>query len=87
MGSSSMPTFRVEYNSTPYLASGSWRVKDNGRPSTKNLAAHVERLRASFLPGGANQHIGALWGYDALVIRSARVVRQATGDVVATWEQ
>ena len=35
-----------------------WRVKDYGKPTTRNLKKYVDNYNESLKPGGVNQHIG-----------------------------
>lgn len=85
MGRSITPTFRLEGTAVgdadgrrfPILQA--WETKYAGRPSDATLAAHVKVAEAATLPGGVNAHLGAER------ITTARVVRQSTGEVVATF--
>jgi hypothetical protein len=74
MGRSYTPTFRVEYNGGAQMC---WDSKRDGRPTEANLDAWRDGYNASFQPGGVNGHLA---GYR---IGAARLVRQATGEVVA----
>jgi hypothetical protein len=57
-----------------------WRTRQAGRPTTANLAAHVEAFEASTEPGGCNAHLGATR------VTSARIRRnQLRGVVVASY--
>lgn len=56
-----------------------WRVKESGRPTDENLAAYVQAFEDSTKPGGVNAHLGRE------VVSSAKVRRQSTGEVVATY--
>ena len=58
-----------------------WDTKHAGRPSDSTLKAWVEHFEASTKTGGCNAHLGAT------VVWSAKVVRQATGETVATYKQ
>ena len=74
------PTHRVEY----------FRVIANGRPvhhtpsafrgraSDARLAEYIKGLEDSTLPGGCNEHLGCTRS------GAARIIRQATGETVAT---
>lgn len=79
--SSITPTFRVELRVIgSHWTPAAWPTKHAGRPSDATLAAYVASLEASTRPGGVNAHLGET------VVRTAKVVRQSTGDVVATYE-
>ena len=85
MGRSTTPTFRIEGTATRisdgrrFPVHQAWLTKYAGRPTDETLAAHVKVAEASTAPGGVNEHLGAER------IGFARVVRQATGEVVATY--
>ena len=89
MSRHSTPTFRIEYPSVrdaeterPIgFTSGGWDTKHCGRPTDASLARWVASLEASMLPGGCNAHIGIC------VVRHARVVRQASGEIVAMFRR
>lgn len=51
-----------------------------GKPSDANLKAYVVHFERSTHAGGVNAHIGRQ------TVQSARIVRQATDAVVATYE-
>lgn len=81
MGYSTTPTFAVHFaipgqRWTP----AAWNTKRDGRPSEATLARYIEALEASTAPGGCNAHLGKV------TVTSARVVRQSTGETVATYE-
>ena len=63
-----------------YTTPTGWDTKHAGRPSDATLKAHVERFEASCQPGGVNSHIGPL------VVWSAKIIRQSTGEVIATYK-
>ncbi len=81
MSRSTTPTYRIEFTEVYDLATGrrtgmtpsGWR----GQATAARLLEHLERLNASFLPGGCNDHCGRLF------VATARLVRQATGREVA----
>lgn len=78
--SSSIVPFVIRYTvDNGKWTPGAWRSKFNGRPTAKNLAAYVESMQASTLPGGCNAHLGAT------TILSATVTRQSDGAVVASF--
>lgn len=86
MSSSHTPTYRVEYSSVVDITRGqrvgmtpcAWRRPD-GRPTAANLERHVRGFEESTLPGGVNAHCGITR------VGSARLVRQADGEVMATY--
>lgn len=84
MGKIYTPTFRAEVkdNTSPVWISMVWNVKDHGRPSNNNAETFRVKLNSSFLPGGVNEHISKSAGF-LVHVNSVRVIRQATGDVVA----
>lgn len=79
----SPPTFRLEMTVTPgAVTTMFWRTNTKygyGRPNAKNLAAYVSKFEEASLPGGVNAHIGSI------KVVSARIVRQKTNEVVATY--
>ena len=84
MGKSITPTYRLELEGNLRATPMAWNVKEAGRPTAENLERAVQVLNASYAPAGCNRHVA-----DALEIEpvhtSARIVRQATGQVVAEW--
>ena len=86
MGRSTTPTYRVEYV-TPgfYIAPMAWRVKGYGvipgcgKPTDENLRKDVLFFEKSCKPGGPNEHLGPM------VVTSAKIVHQATDNIVATY--
>lgn len=87
MGRSITPPYRVEIEYTDgrnsrttwNLRSNNARVPADGKPTATNLARYVESFHASTAPDGANKHLAGL------KIETARIVRQATGETMATW--
>jgi hypothetical protein len=82
MGRITTPTYRLEitdhtgeFGMTPMA----WRVRDGGKPTTENIDKWVTAFEASLLTH--NKHLGIF------SIKSARIVRQSTGDVVAEWQR
>lgn len=76
MSKSTFPAYRLEMVGTTAWA---WNVKDHGKPNAANLAKVVERFAASTQPGGCNEHLGVQ------PLRNARLIRQRTDEVVATY--
>jgi len=82
MGTTTTPTFRVELT-TVRLRDGKrfhdvligWR----GRATDAKLAEYVETFDAATRAGGVNAHLGVQQ------TTRAKVVRQATGETVATF--
>jgi hypothetical protein len=83
MGRITTPTFRVEVliSGWRFAPFGGWDTRTAGRPSERNLEGYVRRFERSTLPGGANEHLGPT------EVRSAVVIRQSTGDTVATFRR
>lgn len=81
MGRTITPTYRTEIKvAGPYAwTPAAWRCKEQGRPTDAALAAYVAVLEASTREGGCNAHLGET------TVRSARIIHQPTGDVVATY--
>jgi hypothetical protein len=81
MGRTTTPTYRIEITeANGRVGINAWR-REYGKPTTAAIAAYVDAFAQSCLPGGINSHIAHL----ALPAITARIVRQATGEVVATW--
>jgi hypothetical protein len=82
MGRTITPTYRVEYRTTRgYWTPAAWNAKWDGRATEANLERHCKTVEASTFPGGVNEHLGTT------IIRSARLIRQSTGETVATYTQ
>lgn len=81
MARSTTPTYRVEYRANQGMTPGCWngRKDRDGRANAKNLAKHVKGYNESFKEGGVNAHLAGL------VISSAKLIRQSTGEVVAEY--
>jgi hypothetical protein len=74
------PTFRIETRLLGSIATPAvWPTKHLGRPSDSTLATWVRDFEASTEPGGVNEHLGAEF------VTAARVIRQATGETVASY--
>jgi hypothetical protein len=91
MGRSITPTFRVEYHDNPFAKvdlnvrhSFSWNTKAYGRPTNANLEKWRTAMNKSYAAGGVNEHVSEMLGY-AVSISAAQIVRQASGEVVATY--
>ena len=94
MGRSTTPTFRVEFTKT-YKLSGfnhmAWYSTDGpnrtgyGKPTEANLAKLIKHMNQSYQPGGANAHLQRAGQDRPSSITEARIVRQSTGKVVATY--
>jgi hypothetical protein len=95
MGKTYLPKFRIDYSDrngvysvgcTQYGNSGFsriWETKYMGKVSAANLQKGYDVLVNSYLPGGANEHIG-LSGIPKA--KTARVVNQKTGETVLETE-
>lgn len=86
MSRHSTPAFRLVFTSATNalgrpigMTAQGWTVKTNGRPTAASLAKYIAALEASSLPGGCNAHCGAMY------VNRASLVRQASGEVVATY--
>lgn len=81
MGTTTTPTYRVEISVFgPFTwTAQAWATKHYGRPTDATLAAAVADIEASTRPEGVNAHLGET------VVSSARVIRQATDEVVAAY--
>jgi hypothetical protein len=86
MGRVVTPTFRLEvqvvgdYGRTGYATvwtAQAWR----GRATVARLVDWVKGMEASTREGGVNAHLGET------TIRSAEIIRQSTGDTVATYRR
>lgn len=91
MGRSIKPTFRVEYHDNPFAPVDlglhrcmCWNTKIWGRATEANLAAWRDKMNEGFAAGGCNEHISKARGY-VVRVSHARIVRQATGEVVAEY--
>lgn len=90
MGRSTTPTFRLEilgHTGNFSMTNGAWNVQrrngcpGDGQPSTESLDRYVTSFEASLRPGGSNAHLGIF------SLTSCQIVRQSSGDVVATWKR
>ena len=81
----STPTFRVEFTATGpgYYTPQAWPTKDLGRPTDFTLASWVNHFEWSTQEGGVNTHLAD--GAEGIVILTATVIRQSTGEEVATY--
>ena len=80
MGKSITPTYRLEFNDgKPQMQA--WK----GRATDQALERWIYSYAKSLELGGVNQHISLSLGHIPYLY-SARIVRQATGEVVATWK-
>jgi hypothetical protein len=85
MGKSITPAYRIEMTERrTMLTPMSWR-SEYGKPTAENLEKYVRKYIDSLKIGGTNQHVSLSLGYIP-VPDSARIVRQKTGEVVATWK-
>lgn len=81
MGRTTTPTYRIETTEANGRTSKfAWR-REYGKPTTENIAAYVDGFVKSCLPGGVNSHIAHLVAPTV----AARIVRQSTDEVIATW--
>lgn len=82
MGKVRTPTFRIESRWFGRQVSNmEWKTKEYGRPTTENIDRYVTTMEESMKPGGVNAHLGFS------PILEVQIVRQSTGEVVASWER
>ena len=91
MGRVVTPTFRLEIETDSprfRFSNQAWNVRSNntavpgsGQPTPDNIARWVRDFEASCQPGGCNSHVGITH------ITKARIIRQATDEVVAEWQR
>lgn len=84
MSRNSTPAYRVEVegNESFEMTNAIWR-KHYGRPTEANAQKYVEKFNESLAPGGCNEHISK--AYPTARMIGCRIVRQATGKVVASY--
>jgi hypothetical protein len=87
MGKSITPTYRIEIQDQCHrhernAIKMAWNA---GQATDANLKTYVLAYARSHERGGTNAHISAMLGYIPYP-HAARVVRQRTGEVVATWK-
>ncbi len=84
MGKSYTPTYRLEFHDGTsekgYMVQA-WK----GKATIQALEQWIYSYAKSLELGGVNQHISISLGHIPYPY-SARIVRQATGEVVATWK-
>lgn len=83
------PTFRVEVwenvnTSINFPSRSFYWCKEWGRANEKNLEKFMAGYNKSFQESGVNYLLSVNAGYIMYAHRS-RIVRQVTGEVVATW--
>lgn len=85
MGRSTTPTYRVEIRESGvntgkrYRWQGAWNSRYSGRPTDATLAEYIKKHEASTEPGGVNECLGRM------KVDSACVIRQSTGEIVASY--
>ena len=91
MGRIVTPTYRVEVverrtaSSNPAVTRMAWDCRSKGRPTDANLERYVLAYADSLKSGGVNVHLSESLGFMPIP-HSARIVRQSTGQVVASWQ-
>jgi hypothetical protein len=82
------PTFRLEIEVFGgQVSRQEWNTRKRarrpglGRPTKANIDKWVSDFEDSCKPGGVNSHLGFS------PVLNARIVRQATGEVVASWNR
>ena len=86
MGRTITPTYRVEFKdnvSGHYWNTQAWNGNSDGRATAQNLETWRNRYNKSFQSDGNNFHCSKSVGR-IIHISEARLIRQASGDVVAT---
>lgn len=83
MGRSTTPAYRYEMVTTGGSQTpGAWYVGrrcGHGSPTNVNLTKYVKAFEESTKQGGVNAHLGTT------VVFSAKIIRQSTQEVVATY--
>lgn len=87
MGRTITPSYRVELMEHRVGSFGPAvnRMGWDGRPTVANLERYVFAYVDSLKAGGVNAHISESLGYIPIP-HSARIVRQKTGRIVASWQ-
>lgn len=83
MSKSSTPRYRIEHEGGDCVPKF-WNHRD--RPTTDGLFMLLCTYQLSCEPGQPNEHIGKALGRTARLPRTACVVDQTSGKVVAAWE-
>lgn len=81
MGRSYTPAYRVEYSDQGGKHQTAW----SGPTTIERLALWIQAGIDSMKVGGCNEHVSKSLGY-LPVPHKARIIRQATGETVATWK-
>jgi hypothetical protein len=84
MGQSTTPKYRIEHEGGDCVPMF-WKHRD--KPTSDGLFMLLCAYQLSCEPGGANEHIGKSLGRSARLPKTASVVEQATGKIVAAWER
>lgn len=83
MGRSYTPKYRIEHEGGDCVPKF-WQHRD--KPTSDGLFMLLCAYQLSCEPGNANEHVGKALGRTARLPKTARVVDQTTGKVVAAWE-
>ncbi len=85
MGRSTTPPYRIEIvGKSGMPCKMAWRLQAQygipgyGKPTNANLAKWVAGFNESMQPGGANAHVND-------PVQTAKLVRQSSGETVATY--
>lgn len=81
MGTSRIVPIILKIDSTTPMA---WR-KEYGKPTLENLEKWITEYSRSLEIGGVNQHVSLSLGYVPYP-RTAKIIRQRTGEVLASWK-
>ena len=85
MGRSYTPTYRLEFWEHPQGTKHQQAWSKGCKPTDYTLEQWIHSYAHSLEMGGVNSHISTAIGYVPYPCQ-AQVVRQATGDVVASWK-
>ena len=84
MGRSYTPTYRLETTGGDFGTNLGWD-SSKGQPTSDNIGKYLMALSRSTHIGGCNEHLSKALGRIGNLPKSARIIRQSTGCVVAEW--
>ena len=85
MGRSYTPTYRLEFWEDPQGSKQQHAWNKGIKPTEHTLEAWVHSYAGSLGAQGVNTHLSKALGYVPFPVK-AQVIRQATGEIVATWK-
>ena len=85
MGRSYMPTYRLEFWEHPQGAKHQQAWSKGCKATDYTLEEWIHSYAHSLESGGVNSHISTALGYIPYPCK-ASVVRQSTGEIVASWK-